>query len=523
MRPTFLGFETAKKGLSVSQKALDITGNNLVNVKTPGYSRQRVDQVSVSPSTYSTRYATSRTGFAGQGVDVNGISQIRDSFLDKRFREEYGDVGYYDQYSAILSDIEAALDESVSNTGLKNAIKEVYTAISNFASNADSKTHANIVATAFKNITQVLHQFDTKLANVAEQQKFDLQNSVTNVNSMFEKVASLNKTISEDLGTIGQPRNEYYGPNELLDERNLLLDELSRYGDLSVQQNADGTVTLSMNGHTVVDGKQFEIINYQGNTDGTVGLNWQSTGKTVELTTGSLKAAVDMLNGRGPGAIFANEGVDKGILYYRDKINTFAKTLVQTMNSIVPQTNPDGSIKTDGNGNTLYKTLLGARTPKVDAGGNIIDGEFVSSADVPVTAENITISDDWVKDSSFLIFSDGDKTSTYANAMLNALTKDRIAFYSTGEVFNGTFEEFVNDYVQTYGAKGAFNKGRLEAAAAVADDLLNRRDEVSAVNPDEETTNMMLFQKSYQAAARLMTALDEALDVLINRTGLVGR
>ena len=93
MRPTFLGFESARRGITASQKALDITGNNLENVNTPGYTRQRVDLVSVSPSVYSTRYANSRVPLTGQGVGISGVSQTRDAFLDKRFRDEYGDVG----------------------------------------------------------------------------------------------------------------------------------------------------------------------------------------------------------------------------------------------------------------------------------------------------------------------------------------------------------------------------------------------------------------------------------------------
>ena len=421
-----------------------------------------------------------------------------------------------------MADIESALDEVETDAGLKNAIKEIFTSLNNFSSNADSKTHANIVATAFKNLTQVLHQFDSKLENVAQQQKYNLSVAVKDVNAIFEKVASLNSIISKDLGTIGVPANEYYGPNELLDERNLLLDELARYGDLDVTNNPDGTVTLKMNGKTVVEGNKFEKINYQENNNGTVSLNWQSDGKSVKLTKGSLKATVDMLNGRGAGASSSNEGVEKGILYYKDKINTFASTIVNTVNSTIPQLDTNGNIQTDANGNIIYKTLLGARVPKTDATGKIIEGEFEVTANAPVTADNISISTEWANDSSYIIMASGDKSADYITALANALTKDKVTFYS-GETFVGTFEEYINDYAQTYGAEAKYSTGRLDASAAIADDLLDRRDQVSAVMPDEETTYLMIYNKSYQAAARLMTTMDEALDVLINKTGLVGR
>ncbi len=107
--------------------------------------------------------------------------------------------------------------------------------------------------------------------------------------------------------------------------------------------------------------------------------------------------------------------------------------------------------------------------------------------------------------------------------MSAALTAKKQNFVFSGSSTNMTFEEFVNDYVGVCGSERSFSGGRLDASAAIADDLLDRRDQISAVSPDEETANMMLYNKSYQAVARLMTTLDEALDVLINRTGMVGR
>lgn len=521
MRPTFLGFETAKRGLMVSQKSLDIVGQNLTNVSTPGYTRQRVDQVSVSASTFRTRYGSNKTMLAGQGVDISGISQIRNAFLDKRFRDEYGDVGYYDQATSILSDVESALDEYDTDAGLLNAISEISSALNDFSSDADSKTQANIVAISFQNIVQVLKQFSTKLDNVAEQQKYNLELAVSDVNSMLEQVAALNKTISEDMSTYSSGSG-YSEPNELLDERNLLLDELSRYADLDVAQNTDGTVTVKMNGHVVVEGGKAETINCTRNSDSTVSLNWQSDGKAVQLTTGSLKASVEIINGRGLNAGSSNEGIEKGILYYKDKINTFAQMLVQTVNQVVPQTDADGNILKDANGNTVYKTLLGAKVQATDASGNPIEGEYVTTTNVPVTAANISLSDQWMADSSYFLFGDDNLDSTYAIAMIKALTGDTITFQAGGESFTGTFEEYVQDYNGTLATDVSFYSGRLDAVSAIADSLLDSRDAISGVMPDEETTNMMLYQKAYQAIARVMTAMDEALDVLINGTGRVG-
>ena len=100
---------------------------------------------------------------------------------------------------------------------------------------------------------------------------------------------------------------------------------------------------------------------------------------------------------------------------------------------------------------------------------------------------------------------------------------DTNAFYTNGACFTGTFAEYVQDVSNTCAADTSFASGRLLASGAVSDELLNRRDSIMGVAQDEETTNMMMYQRSYQAMSRLMTAMDEALDIIINKRGLVGR
>ena len=597
MRPTFMGFETARRGLMANQKGIDVSGHNLTNINTNGYTRQRVDYVSVQTGSTG-RYGVRNGSLAGQGVNVNGVSQIRDSFLDKRFREEYSDVGFYDQNVASLSDIESALDE-VTSKGLKEGIKNMVIALNNFSKNPDQSTHANIVMTEAKNLTQVLRQFDGKLQNILEQQKFSAEIAVNDVNSLTERIANLNKGIAEDVFLSGGG-NEYYGPNELLDQRNVLIDELSRYGEVSTVQETDGTVTVEMNGTKVVDGKKYETMNYVENSDNTISINWQSTGKEVKNTTGVLTSYINMINGRGSEASGANENFEKGVPYYQDKIDAFAKQIVSVFNNTIETkaTNAEYQVTPT---NTVFPT--GAHTITVDIGGinynatinvpadgnNIKDqskafvaqlntqtgitdkynitssddgtitftakeagvdtaltgitgynatntfkttvagmeaGEVTKTLFEPgnageVTAGNITISDQWMNDPNYIITDmngDGESDNTYILALINTFNED----YNFGE-FEGTFEEYVNYYNTTLGQEITFNSTRLEASASIADEMLNRRDAISGVSMDEEGANLMTYDKAYKAVSRLMTTLDEALDTLINKTGLVGR
>lgn len=646
MRPTFMGFEIAKRAAMISQKGLDITGHNLSNMTTAGYSRQRVDVYAVAPPTYSKRFGTNRTYLSGQGSDAAGISQVRDKFLDKRFRDEYGDVGYYDKTTDILSDIEGVLNEfginpedSKAQSAMEAALNKITSTLQSMTNKqADSTTYATILFTAFKDMAQLLNQFDTKLNDVATHAYNDLEASVGSINTMLQRISELNENIATDMLITKASNGQYYGPNELMDERNLLLDELSSFGDTLITYNPDGTVDVDMNGHRVVNAQTRKYDQFQVRRDqnGTASLTWQSSGKEVSLTKGALKGSVDMINGRGANAHLTNErsGI-KGVRYYKDKINALADRLAKVANNSIPQYltvdgTPGGNPVLDADGNYMFATLTKDTTydagTKVPAGatfpgvtylngnstttgpatlpaGTVLstsvtaaDGStlpagvplpadaqvlagttlpanttFPAGVKVPVEAElqtsvvvsegtanpmwntgfypkmqseyrplletidgglsitaaNIAVSSEWADDHSFAIYMKDNTTSAPLAKMLQSLTTDTFKFKGDGEIsdglFEGTFGGFIKGYVTELGTDITFHTSRLSATTEITTDLVNRRDEVSGVSQDECTVDMMTYGRSFQAAGRLMTALDEALDVIINKMGLVGR
>lgn len=500
IRPTFLGFETAKKGLTTSQKGLDIAGQNLVNWDSTGYTRQRIEQVSISQDRYSARFNDNRVGVAGQGVDIVGISQMRDSFLDKRYREEYGDTGYYAQASTILSDIQNSLDvlDAKGDAGLRGRLMALLDSLDSFAGAADSPTNANLVATNVKSITQTLQSFSKKLDKVRAQYTYDMSVAVDDYNKKLAQVAELNRVIMEDSGVIGADAR--YGPNELYDARNVLIDELSNMTDLEVTHNVDGTVTLEVAGKTVVQGRKYETLDMSTNDDtGVISLRWLSTGENALLTTGSLKAFGDHLNGRGTNVLNPGETASRGIPYYKDQLDSVAMQLAEVLNSTIPMSYQDETLG--------YKKLIGT-----------------SDGSEEITAENISISTEWENDSSYIMTQKGDLDSTYILKLKDRLNSEEHSFRYPGgsENFNGTFLECIKGYGTTLGADISYQNGRHEGSAAMAESLQDQRDSVSGVNVDEETASLMMYNKSLSAASRLMTTLDEALDVLINRTGRVG-
>ncbi len=485
MRPTFMGLETAKRGIIVNQKALDIVGNNISNIKTKGYTRQRLDTVSVHVGGGS-HLPTTSVPLAGQGVSAVGVGQIRNAFLDSKFREEYGDVGYYDQRQAMLSEIEAAIsDPEIEGTGIKDAFSSLLTALTKFSENPYQETQANIVRSAFTGVTQSLNEYARKLGTIREQQQTDLSISVEDINSKFEQLAELNEAIVTEVFTNSDYDGENYGPNELLDQRNLILDELSRYGKLEVIQKDDGGIRVKFNDHIAVDGSgnRYTADSIRIGAD-SVSLAWSSTQEQMKLPTGALKGYVDVLNGASQ--------YDKGIPYYQEKLDDLAQNLVAAFNSVIP----------NDNGESGYKELL-------------------SGEDGTVTAANISIGEQWLVDVNFVIQQnpDGEMDNTHVLNMKNLLDKD---FTFNGE-FTGTFSEFVTYITTSLGSDMTLNQARLDASVSTAESVDEQRMSVSGVSLNEEGVEMMTYNKAYQALARMMTTMDEQLDVLINKTGLVGR
>lgn len=505
MRPTFLGFEASKSALFASQKALDITGNNLANISSEGYTRQRVDQVSVANSNYGGKYYNGgRVALAGMGTDIVGISQTRNKQLDAAFRKQYSEVGEYSQRSAMLTDIESVLQELDIGTdgngyGLRYAIQQMYTSLQDFAMDTSSVTNASVAAASFTNFAQTLRQMSAKLDEKASQYKAELEIDVANVNTMLEKLATLNKDISKAM--IAGGYTEEYGPNELLDQRNLILDELSAYGKLEVKYNPDGTATVKMGDNTVVENDMSEVITFAENNDGTVAVQWRSTGESIGSGTGILRASMEIINGRGTGTVSSRESAAKGFLYYKDKLNEIAGRVADVCNNTIPD-------EFDKNGNVVsYKKLFGAEVTD-ETGTHVYPDMYIS-------ADNIKIMDEVSKDPNALLMGEGNTENKYVLELIANLSTQKIAF-SNG---NATFEDYISDYLTTLGNDISYYDTRNESATTVSNEILDSRDSTMGVSENEETVNMLTYNRAYQAAARMMTVMDELLDVLINQMG----
>ncbi len=502
MRPTFMGFETATRGLMVQQKSLDIVGNNLTNISTTGYTRQRVDLVSLNINTRYSRFSQNSVPLAGQGAAAYGVSQIRDSFLDKRFREEYADVGYHDTVTAALTDLNSAISE-ISPAIMSTAMNNFETAWNELLKKPGESTNAANLLSKAGQIVSIFQQMSQKIDNVWSQQEYNLGQDVQNINSILQRVAYLNDEISKQQFNSMDVGNKNYKPLEMLDQRNVLLDQLSNFADVTYREEEDGTVTVNMGGQLAVKGTEYQTLRvskdvYDENYP-TVRVSWNDSGEEVSFHSGTVRGYLDMMNGRGPHSINQdNSNFSQGILYYKEKVDRFASTFADSFNNLIALENTDP---------TQYKTL------------------FTFENDSYHGASQIRVNDDWLNDSSFVLKDVKDKLEKGKED--NSFAAKAVQLFKTGldfGEFTGTFQEYIQFYSNTKLDNDiAYNNSRLEAVTSISGDLLNQIQEISGVSMDEEGVDMMMFKKAYDAVSRVFTTLDEMLDKLINGTGVVGR
>ena len=549
VRSTFFGFEASKSALFSNQKSLDIVGNNLANANTDGYTRQRVETTATTYSASINRIAVNSVGQAGAGVTTLGVSQVRDMFIDKNYRDELSDASYYSKQKDILTEVQSSLPDSdvTSSAGLTGALESINSSLNGYIQNPTYESEANIVKSSFASMVQVLHDASNSLDEVESREKADLGTTVDRVNTILTDIQNYNKAISTEKNSLSTTDSAYFSPNELMDKQNLLLDELSKYTTIGVSKNADNTLNVSfVNASgaqtTVVNGKDtastplrltldsdnmsFALSSVgKDATTGAEVLTTDDANKNYQFKAGTMKAYVDVLTGTGANSGTTN--TTQGIPYYRTMLNAFAQQLVTITNNTVPDTtDSNGTIKTetkaDGTTGTVFKGLLGAKAD---------DGTISTTG--TVTAANIAISSDWSKDSGYFIFNKNDNVEDYAQLLASRLSGSAETTFSYGaktatdaagnaaysETFTGNFENYVINLTGKIGTDVSSATNSYTATNSVANDFLTQRESNSGVQRDEETANMLEYQKAYQASARMMTIMDDLLDTLINDLG----
>lgn len=470
---TFGSLRTAYSGLQAARAAMDVVGQNIANATTEGYTRQRVTQAPVGSVAAQGVF---RTGLnIGQGVQVTGIARLGDTILDTRVRAAASSVGYWDVASSALGTIEVSLNEPGDN-GLSATLADFWSAWQNVANNAgDPGRSATLLAQAEQLSSRITEGYSQAAAGWSNA-RLSAEATVRTVNDAAVKVADLNAAIRSTMASGGSA-------NELIDQRSLLATSIAKSTGATVRANSDNTIDLVLGGNALVSGTAARALQVGGaarleDAAGTpVVVRWDGPGgPTADIDGGALAGYLATLapaetGGAGTGGPWA----ESAALY-----TTLAATLAETVNDA----HRTGTLPGGGTGDFF------ALTPGVPAARGLTV--------VPTDASGIAAG---------VGGRDGSVAGTIAD--LGSSPSGPDALWSRYVIQVGVL------------ASTAIQQSTLSAQAATV--ATTAQSSQAAVDIDEETTNLLTYQYAYQGAARVMTAIDEMLDVLINRTGIVGR
>ncbi len=468
---TFGGLTRASTALWAAQRGLDVTGQNISNVNTDGYSRQRVEQQSINGATVPAIHSVSDG--IGSGVDSDTVIRIRDAFLEARGRLETATTARLTAESAAYTQIEQAFREP-GDTGIQKMLAEVWSGFSDIANNPTEKNLAarSQVIERLKTLTAGIRTTATSLDKQWDDTHAALGAIVSDVNATAASIADLNQKIK--LGNLsGTP------VNELSDRRDSLVLKLSEQIGATASAGDDGVLNVSVGGTSLVTGNTAIAVQLAGGTS--PGAGAADPPRLVTVPGGSTLS----LGGTAEGQAAALSSI---IPSYRASLDTLAASLASTLNGQ----------------HAAGLDLSGA------PGGPLIG----ASSGTAVTAATITVT---LTDPRKLA-----AAGTVPSGVFTANGNNADAMYKLSLVPGG-IDSTYREMIVGLGVQSGVAERDLAVQTVVRNQVDAARESVAGVNLDEEMTNMMAYQHAYSAAARLVTAIDEALNTLINGMGVVGR
>jgi flagellar hook-associated protein 1 len=551
----FSVLNTAKLGLQTNQTAIEVAGHNIANVQTEGFSRQEVTLEANRPR---------RVGLAFLGTGVRATSVIRsfDQFLFNQILGESGTFGNFDIRNTYFQRLETIINES-SGVSLNNAMSEFFTAFDDLASNPTNLAARSAVLSAGGSLATAFNQLGSSLL----QQRMNLDGAVTaevtEINSMLDGIAELNRSIIKI-------ENGNTTANDLRDQRDLLIKQLSEKIDIQLIDTNDNSTTLALAGGTPLvvgttvfqlsttanpDNRGFRDILVDDGTGGTVNV-------TAEVQGGELRGLLDMRDIETQGLIDQLDRLAAGLMGQVNGVhlqglgldgssgNLFFETLTPTVitgsqnlgTGVVTATNASPStvtvdkfqIRFTGAGtfdlfNLTTNQVTGSFAFAAGVPLNIANGLAVTITGAPVAGDtvDISISEDAAMNMalSSTVLNNTDKiaaglsgTGDGQNALDISNLQNSLIFSSgayTPGMGTATFDDFYNSLVSGLGAGSRSSETILKQQEGVMLQLNSQRESISGVSLDEEMINLIKFQQAYAASARMVTVVEEMFDVLI--------
>lgn len=456
MGVNFSAFEIGRRALRASQLGVTITGQNIANVNTPGYTRQQVLLPPIGTNLQP----------GGSGVNQDGIRAVRDLFVESRLNAETGINGRLEARRDALAPVDSVFSDANTGGGLQAALTTFFGAFRDLEANPNSVPLRTVTVAKAESLAATFQTTRGRLTEIRSDNNTSVIHGIEQVNTMTEQVAKLNVqiTIAENVGE---------NANGLRDQRGELVRQLAELtGGRGTEANGQVTFLLADGRALVVGSDSFQL------------------GSTSTPPNGLIEATLD-----GQPANFGS-GRLRGLQDAQTEISALITGLDQLAESVADRVN------------TLH-------TSGSDLDGNAGQDVFVANGGGPITAANLTINVALKTNPRLVVTAAngaGTGDATVARA-LGGLLQDQTSVVGTQ---TGSYESFYAELVTQAGRGVQASEEALATQQLILAQAQAQRDSVSGVSLDEEAVNLLQYQKAYEAAARFLKVADEMTQTILS-------
>lgn len=479
---SFRGLSIGVSAIFANQRALDVTGHNISNVNTAGYTRQIVS----NSNSFYQKLGHSGNGKVlqvGYGVDVQEIRQYRDEFLDNKYKKEKTGLGYWEARYQSVRELETIFSDNTED-GLQAVMNNFWNSWEQLAKPTGGLTARAMVKENAIAFVETVKNMDNMLVNFRKSKDKEIIDSTVRINEIAKEFATLNLDIK---------KIESHGvtANDLRDRRNFLIDELSGLAKIQVLEGE--SINISLEGRMLVEGSRYEQIKTVPDTanSGFIRLVWEIDNGSLNISGGSINSNIE-----------SRDILVKG---FRERLNEFVKGIADEVNAIhITGYGISDTAQRPFFINALSFSALGidlstiAYNPQLDNYDRIAAAEDVYSNEDNRVALKIAA----LRHNDY--FTEDSYTTTVSDRKYN-------------------YDEFYRNIISDLGNVGQEASTATDAQKLLVDQIDYRRQALSAVSLDEEMTNLIKYEHSYNAATRIVNVIDEMLEMIVNKTGLVGR
>lgn len=474
----FSSLEIGKRALIAQKFGLDITGNNIANVNTPGYSRRTTILAETDQTKQSNNYL-------GTGVIVQKIQNFREEYYDKEIRNTLSNVSNYDNDSTYLSRVETLLAEP-GDTGINEIVTNFFNKFEELSVKPESTALRQNLLSIASTLTDRLNYTANSISDLRDEVKKKAISSTDNINSLLSDIASLNTQI------LKSGNNSTSESQSLIDERANRLEDLSKLMDIKIGSNDDGSINVFVNGINLLTSNVFSSVKIDEQVN-------QSTGERTLV----------LMKSDGTNSSNIELSPQSGELYSNLKLyNVSLDDLDSSTGFSIAKGINDFAVSLANKVNSFTKIGYGLN----DVAGSNPQRDFFVGNGLTINASNIKINPGLIINPSDIPLSTqvGETGNSEIASLISKISSDNTFLNNQNPI------DYYTNFIGKIGNLTKDTLNSLNSTKLINQQLNSQRDSVIGVNLDEEAVNLIKFQKAFEAASRIVNTSNDILGTLVN-------